>query len=76
MESIATDESPHHYHWFRVTTPLTLRTKASPPIRNLETLILTNVPDTDDDTPPSTDLVTRINACFKAHKRTTRLLLK
>jgi hypothetical protein len=76
MESIATDESPHHHHWLRVTTPLTLRTKPPPPIWNLETLILTDVPEKDDDTPPSTDLITRINACFKAHRRTTRLLLK
>ncbi len=76
MESISTEESPHHHHWLRVNTPLILRTKASPPIRNLETLILTDVPEEDDDTPPSTDLITRINACFKARRRTTCLLLK
>jgi hypothetical protein len=55
---------------------LTLRTVASPPIRNLEALILTNVHDEDDDTTPSPNLNSRINACFKAHRITTRLLLK
>ena len=45
-----------------VTTPLTLRTVASPPIRNLETLILTNVPEDDDETAPSPDLNNRVNA--------------
>ena len=47
-----------------------------PPIRNLEALIFTTVPDEDDDTTPSQDLNNRINACFKSHRRTTRLLLK
>ena len=46
-----------------------------PSIRNLEALILTNVPD-DDDTTRSPDLNNRINACFKAQRKTTRLLLK
>jgi hypothetical protein len=76
MESIATAESPRHHLWLRVNTPLTRRTVASPPIRNLKALILTDVPDEDDDTTQSTDLITQINACFKAHRRTTRLLLK
>jgi hypothetical protein len=59
-----------------VTTPLNLRTVASPPIRNLEALLLTDVHEDDDDTTPSPDLTSRVNACFKAHMRTTRLLLK
>jgi hypothetical protein len=76
MDSLAAYDSPHHHHWLKVTTPLTLRTKASPPTRNMEALVLSSVHDKDDDTLPSTDLITHINICFKAHKRTTRLLLK
>ena len=69
-------ESPHHQLWLKVTTLVTLRTVASLPIQNLEALILTEVPDDDDDTTPSPDLNNRMNACFKSLKRTTRLLLK
>jgi hypothetical protein len=76
MESISTVEFPRHQLWLRGTTLLTLRTVASPPIRNLEALILTTILDEDDDTTTSPDLNNRINACFKAHRRTTRLLLK
>jgi hypothetical protein len=47
-----------------------------PPIRNLEALILTDAADNDDDTTQSLDLNNRVIACFKAHRRTTRLLLK
>ena len=47
-----------------------------PPIRTLETLILTDVTVEEDDATPSPDLNNRINACFKAHRRTTRILLK
>ena len=59
-----------------VTTPLTLRTVASPPIRNLAALNLTDVPKDEDDTTPSPDLDNLVSTCFKAHKQTTRLLLK
>ena len=55
MESISTAESPHHHLWLRVNTPLSLRTVASPPIRNQEALILTNVPDAND---------VRLSACI------------
>ncbi len=55
---------------------MTLRTVASPPIRSLEALILTDAPDDDDDTTQSSDLNNRVTACFKAHRRATRLLLK
>ena len=40
MKSLSAEESPHHSLWLRVTNPLTLRTEASPPIRNLEALRL------------------------------------
>jgi hypothetical protein len=53
--------------WLKVTTPVTLITLASPPIRNLEALILTDVLDDDDDEAQSLDLTNRVNACFKAH---------
>ena len=76
LESIANMESPHHQLWLKVTTPVTLQTVASPPIRNLEALIITDVPDDDDGTTQSPDLKNRVTACFKAHRRTTRLLLK
>jgi hypothetical protein len=47
-----------------------------PPIRHLEALILTDVLDDDDDTTPSPGLNNLVSKCFKARKRTTRLLLK
>ena len=46
------------------------------PIWNLEALSLKYVIGDDDDTTPSPYLNNRVNACFKAHWRTTRLLLK
>jgi hypothetical protein len=76
LESISNTESPHRRLWLKVTTPVTLQTVASPPIRKLEELILKDVPDDDNDTTPSPDLNNCVNACFKAHKQTTRLLLK
>ena len=69
-------ESPHHNLWTRVSNPLTLKTTTSPPIRNLEALSLSYTLDEGDDSTPEPDLQSRINACFKAHRRTTRLLLK
>ena len=61
-ESISNTESPHHQLWLMVNTPLNLRTVASPPIRNLEALILIDVPDDDDDTTPSPYLNNCVNA--------------
>ena len=68
-----------------VTTPQTLdqghqpqilRTLTCPPIRYLEALSLSHTPDEEDEPTPASDLQSRLNACFKAHQRTTRLLLK
>jgi len=75
-ESITNTESPHHQLWLMVTTPLTLRTVASPLIWNLEALSLTDVRHDDDDATSSPNLTNRVNVCFKAHMRATRLLLK
>jgi hypothetical protein len=36
LESISDTESPYHQLWLKVTTPVTLRTVESPPIRNLQ----------------------------------------
>jgi hypothetical protein len=50
-DTFSDSESPHHKLWLRVTTPLTLRTEAHPPIRNQEALSLLVIPsDEDDDT--------------------------
>jgi hypothetical protein len=79
MDSLSDTESPHHSLWLRVTNPLILRTAASPPIRNLEALSLADSPDAEDDEDtdtPSHDITNRLTACFKAQRRTTRLLLK
>ena len=76
MESLSTAESPHHHLWLTSTTPVTLRTVASPPIRNLEALTLTATLEEHGKNIPQSDLLTRLNTCFKAHRRTTRLLLK
>ena len=61
LETISDTESPHRKLWLRVTTPLTLRTVAFPPIRNLEALTLTDPLDDDDDTTPSPDLNNRVS---------------
>ena len=76
LEAISDTKSPHHKLWLGVTTPLTLRTMAFPPIRNLEALSLTYPPKADGDTKSSPNLNDRLSTCFKAHRRTTRLLLK
>jgi hypothetical protein len=79
MQDISDENSPHHSLWHRVTIPLTLRTATSPPIRNLEALSLADPLDSEEalaDDTPSSDLPSRLAACFKAHRRTTRLLLK
>ena len=62
MEFISNTESPHQQLWLMVTTPLILRTVASPLIRNLEALSLTDVPDDDGDTTTSPDLTNRVNS--------------
>jgi len=52
---------------------------ASPPIRNLESLSLADPPDIEEavaDDTQSPDLTNCLDACFKAHRRTTHLLLK
>jgi hypothetical protein len=59
-----------------VSKALILRSVAFPPIRNLKALSLTDPPDDEDDTTTSPDLGNRWGTCFKAHRRTTRLLLK
>jgi hypothetical protein len=41
METLSDTESPYHNLCLRVTTSLTLRTLAFPPIRNLEAIFLT-----------------------------------
>jgi hypothetical protein len=56
--------------------PLIFRTADSPPNRNQEALSLTYTPETGVDAEPALDLLSCLSACFKAHKRTTRLLLK
>jgi hypothetical protein len=79
MKSLSAAEYPRHSLWLRVTNPLTLRTEASPPIRNLEALMLADPQDeeeAEDDDTLSPDMTSRLAACFKAHRRTTRLLLK
>ena len=58
---------------------MTLRTAASPPIRNLEALSLADPPHVEeavDDDTQSPDMASRLVACFKVHRRTMRLLLK
>jgi len=87
LETLSDTEFPHHKLWLRVTTPLALRTVASPPIQNLEALTLTDPQDDDDDstllldlnvddTTPATDRNNRLYICLKSHRRTTRLLIK
>jgi len=87
LETLSDTESPRHKLWLRVTTSRTLRTVASLPIRSLEALTITDPQDDDDDstsppdinvddTIPATDLNSRLNICFKVHRRTTRLLIK
>ncbi len=79
MKYLSAEESSHHSLWLRVTNPLTLRTETSPAIRNLEALRLADPQDeeeTEDDDTLSPDMTSRLAACFEAHRRTTRLLLK
>jgi hypothetical protein len=75
-EPLSDEVSPHHKLWTRVTIPLILRTVTSPPIRNMEALSISRTPVEEDEPTPASDLQSRLNACFKAHRRTTRLLLK
>ena len=72
----STTESPLHHLWTKVNTPLTLRTSASPPIRNHETLRLTLSSNEYEDANPVGHLQNCLRACFKAHRRTTKLMLK
>jgi len=69
-------ESPYHHYLTRVNNPFTLRTSVSPPIRNLESLRLTLSPMECDDTTSVVHLQSCLRACFKAHIRTIRFLLK
>ena len=76
LESISNTKFLYHQLWLVVNTPLTLRTVASPPIRYLEALILTDVHDDDDRTTPSPNLNNCVNTCFKARRRINRLLFE
>ena len=75
-DTLSDPDSPYHKLWLRVTTPLTLRTETSPPIRHQEALSLQDIPDDKegDTLPPNLD--SRLRTCFKAQRHTTRLLLK
>ncbi len=52
LEHLMNPETPHNNLWLRVTNPITLRTITSPPIRHLDTLTLTPVPEDEEDGNP------------------------
>jgi hypothetical protein len=68
--------SPHNSLWLRVSNPITLKTITSPPIRHMGTLTLAPTSEGEEEDNPPPDLLSQISACFKAHRRVTRLLLK